>query len=274
MPFIDTSILGAIAGATIMLGMPLARLRRPPLRLQGFLSALSIGVLLFLVWEVLSSAELPISASVGRAADGLIPWTVALGLVALLLIGFAAAYLSLVLFNQKVLAKGRSAHELPATRLALLIACGLGLHNFSEGLAIGQSSARGALNLALVLIVGFALHNITEAFGVTGPLTARRTAALETDETGSSVPSWSFLVLAGLIAGGPTFVGAMVGYELTTTPMVVLFLALAAGAIIYVLGELFNVTRRLGTPYPSALGLVTGFAAGYLTNLLLIALGA
>src|SRR5207244_2688549 len=54
--------------------------------------------------------------------------------------------------------------------LALMIAIGIGLHNFSEGLAIGQSAASGAIQLAAVLIIGFGLHNMTEGFGIAAPL--------------------------------------------------------------------------------------------------------
>ena len=57
----------------------------------------------------------------------------------------------------------------PGKWLALLIATGIGLHNFSEGLAIGQAGATGEIGLALVLIIGFGLHNATEGFGIVAP---------------------------------------------------------------------------------------------------------
>ena len=62
----------------------------------------------------------------------------------------------------------------PARRLALLIAIGIGLHNFAEGLAIGQSAARDDIGLAALLVIGFALHNATEGFGIVAPLAAER----------------------------------------------------------------------------------------------------
>jgi ZIP family zinc transporter len=139
-----------------------------------------------------------------------------------------------------------------------MIAIGLGLHNFSEGLAIGQSAVVGKLALTGVLVLGFALHNITEGFGVAAPLAG-----------GQSRPSWGFLVLAGLIGGGPTFVGSLVGFNVHAEWAFVLFLALAGGALIYVIYELFAVCRRLVTPAFMAGGLLLGFLAAFATELFL-----
>ncbi len=96
--------------------------------------------------------------------------------------------------------------------LAAIIAIGIGAHNFGEGLAIGASAASGATAVALALIVGFGLHNATEGFGVAAPLVGR------------VVPSWAQIGLAGLIAGGPTFAGTIVGYSFYSPTLSVLFL--------------------------------------------------
>src|ERR671932_99238 len=107
----------------------------------------------------------------------------------------------------------------PARWLALFIATGIGLHNFSEGLAIGQSAARDEISLALVLIIGFGLHNATEGFGVVAPLAGERDR-----------PSWRFLGLLGLIGGGTTFLGTLVGQAWVSEALSVGVLALAAGS--------------------------------------------
>ena len=65
---------------------------------------------------------------------------------------------------------------------------------------IGQSAATGAISLALVLIIGFGLHNATEGFGIIGPMSGE-----------AEIPSWGFLGLMGLIGGGPTFLGTVIG---------------------------------------------------------------
>ena len=91
-------------------------------------------------------------------------------------------------------------HKVNAYRLAMMIAIGIGAHNFSEGLAIGQSYVSGTIGLAIILIIGFGAHNATEGFGIAGPLTGL-----------VKKPSIRFLILAGLIGGGPTFLGTVIG---------------------------------------------------------------
>ena len=143
-----------------------------------------------------------------------------------------------------------------------MIATGIGVHNFAEGLAIGQASREGALQLATLLIIGFGLHNMTEGFGIAAPL------------TGGARPSWAFLGLAGLIGGGPTFLGTLLGYSVQSTSIFVLCLALAAGSILYVIAELLHVGRRFHLPELAMWGVFAGFCAGYATDLILTWAGA
>ncbi|MGI8760842.1 MAG: hypothetical protein ACR2LF_06030 [Jatrophihabitantaceae bacterium] len=56
----ETLLLGFIAGVTIVLGLPIGRLRRPMPSLRVFLNAAAVGVLIFLLWDVLSAAWEPI----------------------------------------------------------------------------------------------------------------------------------------------------------------------------------------------------------------------
>ena len=145
--------------------------------------------------------------------------------------------------------------EVSPGTLALLIATGIGLHNFSEGLAIGQSALNPGLGLFWVLIIGFALHNITEGFGIAAPV--------------SAVPvSWRYIALLGLIAGGPTFAGTAIGVTFYAPALFILFLGLAAGAILYVISELLNVGRRFSTQNVVMWGIFVGFLAGYATDLI------
>jgi len=151
----------------------------------------------------------------------------------------------------------------PARQLALLIAVGIGLHNFGEGLAIGSSAAEGAIGLAVVLVIGFALHNATEGFGIVAPLAAE-----------SERPSWAFLLLMGTIGGAPTFVGTLVGRQFTSTVLSVVFLTLAAGSILYVVVQMIGVGLRLGSKQLLYWGSLAGLAAGCVTDMVVTAGGA
>jgi ZIP family zinc transporter len=251
------ALLGAIAGVTIFIGLPVARLRGLRKSTQGFLNALATGVLLFILWDILTHASQPLEAGVSSLRKGSPqPFL----LLALIFAGaFGMGLLSLVYFNGRMVGRRKeSAGVVSPKALSMMIATGLGLHNLSEGLAIGQSAATGAVAFAGVLVIGFALHNITEGFGIAAPMSLEQKPV-----------SWAFIGLAGLVGGGPTFIGTVVGYLFTSPYAYVLFLALAAGALIYVVSELFALGRRLCPPPVFAWGLLIGFLAAYATDLFL-----
>jgi ZIP family zinc transporter len=250
--------LGAIAGGTIFLGLPVARMRGLPKAIQGFLNAFATGILVFLLWDILSHAGGPVEAALEQSDRG--PFAV---MAIIFAIGIATGLLGLVYFNRTVFSHLRHGTAAPSARsLSLAIATGLGLHNLSEGLAIGQAAHLGAIAFTGVLAVGFALHNITEGFGIAAPMT-----------TEAKPPSWGFLGLAGLIGGGPTFIGTWIGYLAESAYFSVAFLAVAAGALIYVLNELFNLGRRISTPPMFAWGVLGGFLTAYATELFLESTG-
>jgi ZIP family zinc transporter len=156
----------------------------------------------------------------------------------------------------------------PAYRLSLLIAVGIGLHNFAEGLAIGQSSASGEIALATLLVIGFALHNATEGFGIVAPLAGEHAA-----DGSVKRPSWAFLLAMAAIGGGPTFVGTAVGYSFTSEPVSVLFLTLAAGSIVYVVIQLLGVAGRARRSDLVSYGVLLGLLAGFATDAIVTAAG-
>jgi len=277
-----TLVLGVIAGITILLGLPIGRMRRPMPRVRQFLNAVAIGILVFLIWDVVTNAFDPISSSLSALHDhrgGV--WPV-VGYAALFFGGLGAGLVTLVYYEQflaarrphppgvgatldtEVAARGMPVAKLSdQARLALFIAAGIGLHNFGEGLAIGASAARNELALATLLVIGFALHNATEGFGIVAPLAAEEVR-----------PSWGFLLLLGLIGGGPTFVGTAVGRQFTSTPVDVVFLSLAAGSILYVVIQLLGVANRARRPVLVAWGVLIGLTAGFVTDMIVTAAGA
>jgi len=273
----QTLLLGAIAGFTIYVGLPMGRLNNVSPKMRAALSAVATGILVFLFWDVVSHGVEPVETHLEAHK-----WAAFAGYAALLGLGFAAGLMSLVYYDGWLKNKratplvgpgaaaldefehrGWVANLTPGRRLALLIATGIGLHNFGEGLAIGQSAAAGELSLALVLIIGFGLHNTTEGFGIVGPMSGE-----------AERPSWGFLGLMGLIGGGPTFLGTLIGQAWVSPALEVVFFAVAGGSILYVVIQLFEVCRRFAMPELVAWSLLLGLLLGFGTDWVLVAAGA
>jgi ZIP family zinc transporter len=274
-----TLILGAIAGVTILLGMPLGRLERPAESLRVLLNGVAVGVLLFLFWDVLAEAWEPVDEALAGVKDGGGHLGQAIGYGVLFLGGIGVGLMSLVWYERLLKKPARTgpgtvaAGEIPrgalspARRLALLIAVGIGLHNFGEGLAIGSAASAGEISLATLLVVGFALHNATEGFGIVAPLAADR-------EAGEPRPAWKTLLGLAAIGGGPTFLGTLIGQSFTNAAMSVIFFTLAAGSILYVVVQLLGLAGRIGRREVLAWGLLIGLAAGFITDAVVTAGGA
>jgi ZIP family zinc transporter len=279
--FPSTVALGALAGFTIYLGLPIGRLRLLSSRSRVALAMFSVGVLAFIFVDVLSNGLGIVNSSLTSYKHGHSSLAHLVFLVVLLAAGFITGSAGLAAIERTMrplgarrppIAGGSSAgtitgdeaaalaHEADlarrrALRTGLTIAAAIGVHNFAEGLAIGVSARAGAISLATVLIIGFGLHNATEGFGIVGPL-------------GDVKPSWRWLGLAGLIGGGPTFLGSLVGYSVTSKPLELAFYAAAGGAILYVIGEIWNGMRRFGHRELGLLMVSAGFMVGVITDLI------
>ena len=282
----QTLALGAIAGGTILLGMPLGRMQRPAPTLRLVLNGTAIGILLFLVWDVLSGAWEPIDAALVSYHVGTGGLGPVFGYGSLFTVGITVGLMGLV-YYERYLGRARSRKSFgpgtmtvgelptgrlsitgltPARHLAFLIAVGIGLHNFAEGLAIGSAAASNEIALATLLVIGFALHNATEGFGITAPLCADRVE-------GEDRPSWGALLGLAAIAGVPTFIGTAVGHSFTSEAMSVAFLTLAAGSIIYVIMQLLAVATKAGRKEVLCWGLLAGLMAGFITDMIVTAGG-
>jgi ZIP family zinc transporter len=304
-----TLVLGFIAGATILIGLPIGRMRSAMPKTRLLLNAGAVGVLLFLLWDVLSAAWEPIDSALGEVHDNTGGLGPVFGYGVLFAAGLAGGLFSLVGYDRFMRTVARRAatehaavsvhagsgattagahttdpaasplspatswaHRManwsPGRRLAVLIAVGIGLHNFAEGLAIGQAAAQSEIALATLLVIGFALHNATEGFGIVAPL------GDELDSDGRvRQPSWAFLLSLGAVGGGPTFIGTAVGHSFTSEALSVVFLTLAAGSIIFVVAQMLGVAARARRPDLLAQGLLIGLLAGFITDAIVTAAG-
>lgn len=243
--------VGVIPVALGLLWFPLAS-RLGAAGLDGLL-ALTLGLLGFLLIDTVGEGlerlgELPASfqglALFVAAAIG--AW------IALDVVGAA-------LRGRRVTAR---AAQTPGTIVALLVAVGIGLHNFAEGLAIGAAFALGEAALGTLLIVGFTLHNTTEGLAIVAPLAREK-------------PPLATLLRLGAIGGVPTIAGAWLGGLVHSPVVAVLCLGLGVGAIAQVIHQIGRqmAGARTASEFlasaPVALGLLAGFGIMYATGLLI-----
>jgi zinc transporter ZupT len=223
-----------------------------------FILALTVGLLLFLLVDATQEA-LESSNGLPDSYQG----------VAMFVFAAGAAYLGLEAFGSWLRRRRRQlkVHASDGWVLALLVAVGIGLHNFGEGLAIGAAFALGEVALGGLLIIGFTLHNTTEGLAIVAPL------ARDAEDRAGRIPVGRLLEL-GLIGGVPTIAGAWLGGFVYSPVWSVLFLALGVGAIaqvaVQILGQMASgepLGRYLSRGSVLA-GLAAGFVVMYITGML------
>ncbi len=257
--------LTAAMGLAIFLSMPIVYSKRAQGRWATGLNAAAIGILVFLLADVFSDVS-PILYPSGYVAN--------LGYSVAFAIAFVVAFLGLYFVDNlprtaprgsRVLASADAAASSGAVprRTALIIALGIGLQNLTEGLVFGVNWTLGALGILAVVFVGFFLQNVTEGFPIASPFlgtNARRGVAMMTG--------------LFLVGGLPTLIGGAVGYFWSSNLFLVIFDALAIGAIAYVILPMLQVAfRQLESREASIrrnrlvyLGVMVGFALGFVVN--------
>jgi zinc transporter ZupT len=239
-------LVGVVPVALGLLWLP--SLRRADQRWLTAFMALTGGLLSFLGVEALFEA-LELQGAVPGAFGG----------PGLVLLGVAISYLTMTFVSTRFSSEG--AGGLGGVALATLVAIGIGLHNFGEGLAIGSSFAFGQLTLGSFLIVGFMIHNVTEGLGIAAPAA----------DDGAFLSPLRLVALT-LIAGAPAILGTWTGGFVANDVLAVLFFGAAAGAAFEVVVEVARyVARRDAAGLRSSWaigGFLAGIAVMYVTGLI------
>ena len=221
-----------------------------------FLLALTVGLLVFLLVDT-TAEGFETAGQLPRSYQGPMLFAMAAG----------AAYLALEAFGQSLRRWNAGRGLASGWVLALLVATGIGLHNFGEGLAIGAAFTLGEVALGSLLIIGFALHNTTEGLAIVAPLARQNEAQSRMSSTA--------LIRLGMIGGLPTILGAWLGGFVYSQVWAVLFLGLGVGAIAQVVAQILGhmAGDQPLAPFlasrPVLAGLVTGFVAMYATGMLI-----
>ncbi len=254
----------AAMGLSIFLSLPIVYSKRAQGRWATGLNAAAIGILVFLLADIFSDVA-PILYPNGYVAD--LDYSVAFG------VAFVVAFVALYIVDN--LSRAPAPTSAPAggtapvrpdsgpRTTALIIALGIGLQNLTEGLVFGVNWTLGALGILAVVFIGFFLQNVTEGFPIASPFLGN-----------NSNRRLSMMVGLFLIGGLPTLIGGAIGYYWTNDMFLVIFDALAIGAIAYVILPMLRVAFR---PLESRelsiarnklvyIGVMLGFVLGFAVN--------
>ncbi len=225
-------------------------MRKLDRRGMGFILSLTIGLLVFLLFDTLLEA-FEVAEVLPEVYQG-VPLAIFIALLTWLAITAIGSHRALA---DRSTSRGR-------LFIAYLIAVGIGFHNLGEGLVVGAAFSLGEAALGSFLVIGFILHNITEGIGIAAPVTRDQ-------------PKFGTFLLLLLISGGPAVLGTLIGGFAFSPLLAVIFLGIGVGAIWQVIYEVGQLMQRDAARSDASLvtwlnvaGLLIGIGIMYLTAFL------
>ncbi len=244
-----TLILSAVMGLSIYMSLPIVLRKKTADKTKKLLSAIAIGILVFLIADVFSNAapSLYNGSLNGFGTNPLYSVVFALSLA----VGFFMLYYF----------ENLSGRNMTPTMMSLMIASGIGLQNLTEGLVFGASATSLGLfsGVTFVILVGFILQNTTEGFPIASPFLNDDDKKLGT------------MLIIFLVGGLPTILGGAIGYFYSSTLFNMVFDGLAIGSILYVILPMTKHLLKDIDPIRQKLvyaGIFLGFLIGFLVNLI------
>jgi len=136
-------------------------------------------------------------------------------------------------------------------RAGLLVALGIGIHNFPEGMATFTGALQD-VSLGVAIAGAIALHNIPEGLAVSAPVYAA---------TGSRSKAFLWSFLSGVAEPAGAAVAALVLMPFLSEAVLGFMLAAVAGIMVFIsLDELLPVARSFGQEHLSIVGVGLGMA--------------
>ncbi len=237
--------LTAIAGLSTGIGSAIAYfIRKPKITYLSFSLGVSAGVMIYISFvELLPEAFEKVGEKWGLAAFFL--GIVIIGLIDMLIPEPENPHEFAGIDEPAVVHKEKS-HLM---RTGLLMALGIGVHNFPEGLAT-FASALGNLKLGLFIAVAIAIHNIPEGIAVSVPIFYA---------TGNKNKAFFYSFLSGLSEPVGAIVGYLILLPFLTPDFLAGLMAFVAGIMVYIsLDELLPMAHRYGHGHLVITGIVTG----------------
>ncbi|KPJ51346.1 hypothetical protein AMJ40_00135 [candidate division TA06 bacterium DG_26] len=232
-------LLTAAAGLSTTFGSLLGlAVRTASPRFMGFTLGFSAGVMILVSFVELLQGSIE--------SIGFLPalFGFFLGMAAIFLIDMIVPH---EYIGQQDYADGRSVERLKRT--GLLVAFGIGIHNFPEGMATFAGSLKD-VNLGIAIAVAIAIHNVPEGLAVSAPVYAA---------TGSRRKAFLWSFLSGVSEPVGAAIAALVLLPFLTPALLGWLLAGVAGIMVAIaLDELVPAAKSFGSPHTPILGVITG----------------